>query len=404
MTRSRLRIVVAGLIGSYPLGGMAWHYLQFVVGLMRLGHDVFYLEDSGRDPYNPVEKTPSERCSFNVEYLSRVMSRFAMRDRWAYRSGGEARWYGLSDAIRTGILASTDLLINVSGSLEHPAEYRMVRRLAYVDTDPVFTQLKLARGHARFRARIDAHDVHFSFGPRVGVTLPETGQRWRPARQPILLDAWHQTALRRDVYTTVMSWTSYKSESYRGRIYGHKDVEFSRFLELPALVAPTVLEAAIAGGRTASMPRALLVERGWRVVDPDSTCPDLDAYRTYIESSKGEWSIAKNAYVQGECGWFSERSACYLAAGRPVIVQDTGLSTIIPVGIGIVPFKSIEEAASAIREVEGNYPRHAAAARAIANEYFDSAKVLPQLVDGAFASDTPTLGGGCVDIERRAGA
>jgi hypothetical protein len=390
---SPLRIVVTGLIGGYPLGGMVWHYLQYVLGLVNLGHEVFYLEDSGRDPYDPVEATPSGRCAFNVDYLNRVMSRFGMSERWAYRSRAHGSWFGMPDPVRSAVLDSADLLVNVSGSLEHPKEYRMVRRLAYVDTDPVFTQLKLARDHERFIARVNAHDVHFSFGECVAGTMPPTGHVWRPTRQPILLQAWHRERSRRDVYTTVMSWTSYKSETYRGCVYGHKDLEFMRFADIPRKVAPAVLEVASARGRTSPMPRDLLVDKGWQVVDPDAVCPDLDSYRDYIESSKGEWSVAKNAYVQARCGWFSERSACYLAAGRPVIVQDTGFSDVLPVGEGIVPFTTIDEAVSAIREVEGNYTRHAAAARAIAEECFDSSKVLARLIEDALSAEAVTAGG-----------
>jgi hypothetical protein len=384
-TTSRLRIVVTGLIGGYPLGGMAWHYLQYVLGLANLGHDVFYVEDSGRDPYDPIEGTPSGLCAFNVEYLNRVMSRFAMSERWAYRRSRQSPWFGMSDRVRSAVLQSADLLINVSGSLENPEEYRMVRRLVYVDTDPVFTQLKLARGQETFLARVNAHDVHFSFGARLSEAVPRTGHVWRATRQPILLQAWRQGTPRRHAYTTIMSWTSYKSQTYRGRVYGHKNVEFMRFVDLPRMVAPTVLEVASARGRTRPMPRNLLNEKGWQVVDPDAICPDLDSYRDYVESSKGEWSVAKNAYVQTRCGWFSERSACYLAAGRPVIVQDTGFSRLLPCGEGIVPFTTIEEAASAIREVEGNYPRHTAAARSIAEECFDSDKVLTRLIEDALS-------------------
>jgi hypothetical protein len=401
---SPLRIVVTGLIGGYPLGGMVWHYLQYVLGLARLGHDVFYIEDSGRDPYNPIEGSPSGRCAFNVDYLRRVMSRFGMTGRWAYRSGSHSSWVGMPDALRSDVLHSADLLINVSGSLEHPADYRGIRRLAYVDTDPVFTQLKLARDNERFRRRVDAHDVHFSFGTSVSESMPATGHVWRPTRQPILLREWRPTTARRDAYTTVMSWTSYKSATNGGRVYGHKDVEFARFANLPTLVAPTVLEMAIARGRIAPVPRDRLIEKGWQLVDPDAICPDLDTYRDYVESSKGEWSVAKNAYVQAGCGWFSERSACYLAAGRPAIVQDTGFSTVLPVGEGIVPFTTIEEAAAAIREVEANYARHASAARAIAQEYFDSDKVLARLIDDALSEDASLVASRHVSSRSAAGA
>ena len=379
---SQLRIIVTGLIGQYPLGGMAWHYVQYVLGLARLGHEVYYFEDTGQ-PYNPMEGGVSKTCGFNVQYLSDVMSRFGLAERWAYRFPWGPTWYGLSDSRRRDVLESADRLINVSGTLERPGEYRRARRLAYIDSDPVFTQVKLARGQADFRKLIDLHDVHFSFGERLSDVVPETGHNWRPTRQPIVLSEWAAAGSQRDVFTTVMNWTSYNPVSYRGRTYGQKDVELRRFLDLPAMVAPTVLEAAVNEGKTRRPPRELLRHKGWRVVDPQRACPDLETYRAYILSSRAEWSVAKSGYVMGQPGWFSERSACYLAAGRPVVVQDTGFGDILPCGEGIISFRTLEEAAAGIREVEGNYDRHAKAARAIAEEYFDSDKVLSRLIEEA---------------------
>jgi hypothetical protein len=393
---SQLRVIVTGLIADYPLGGMAWHYLQYVLGMARLGHDVFYLEDSGRDPYNPVEGGPSAHCRYNAPYLAELMARFGLERRWAYRSSIDGRWYGMSDERRREMLETADLLINISGSLECPDAYRGVPRLAYVDTDPAFTQLKLLRNHARFAARVDAHDVHFSFGELIGGALQPTGHRWRPTRQPVVLAEWRPSTQSRNVYTTVMSWTSYRSETYAGQVYGHKDLEFERFLDLPTVVAPIGLEIAIAPGRAGGMPSDLLARAGWRIVDPNSVCPDLDGYRTYIESSKAEWSVAKNAYVQARSGWFSERSACYLAAGRPVVLQDTGFSGFLPTGEGILSFETFDEAVAALRDVQGNYRRHARAALALADEYFDSDKVLTRLIESALASETsePATAGG----------
>jgi len=185
------------------------------------------------------------------------------------------------------------------------------------------------------------------------------------------------------VFTTVMNWTSYKPVVYGNQSYGQKDVEFRRFHDLPSLVAPAILELAVNTGKTRRTPRALLAHKGWHVVDPAEVCPDFDSYRRYLETSKAEWSVAKNGYVLGQPGWFSCRSACYLAAGRPVVVQDTGFSTIFPVGEGIVPFTTVAEAVAAIKEVEATYERHAKAARDIAAAYFDSETVLTHLIDEA---------------------
>jgi hypothetical protein len=381
-----LRIIVTGLIAQYPLGGVTWDYFQYVLGLARLGHDVYYLEDTGQWPYNPVEGGVSSGCAFNVEYLAGIMERFGLADRWAYRFPWESQWFGLSDEKRREVIRSADLLVNVSCSLANPEEYREVRRLAYIDSDPVFTQVKLARGQADFRKLIDAHDVHFSFGERLSSAVPVTGHNWRPTRQPIVLSEWHPSAPGRDVFTTVMHWTSYNTVVYCGQAYGQKDVEFERYLDLPGLVAPTVLELALGAGKTRRAPQHLLARKGWRVVDPGQVCPDLESYRGYIESSKAEWSVAKNGYVIGQPGWFSCRSACYLAAGRPVVVQDTGFSDVLPVGEGLLPFTTLEEAADAVHAVDGDYRRHARAARAIAAECFDSGKVLSRLIEEALES------------------
>lgn len=380
---SSLRIIVTGLIAQYPLGGVTWDYLQYVLGLARLGHDVYYLEDSGQWPYNPVEVGLGKECTYNVNYLAGVMSRFGLANKWAYRFPWQSQWFGLTDKERETVIESADLLINVSSALEQPLDYRQIRRLAYVDTDPVFTQVKLARGQADFCKLIDSHDILFSYGECFPEAVPTTGRRWRPIRKPTVLSEWRPSMPHRDVFTTVMNWTSYKDVTYRGQSYGQKDIEFKRFIDLPRRVAPTVLEIAINEGKTRRTPHSLLTHKGWRVVDPAKVCPDMDSYRSYIESSMAEWSVAKHGYVLGQAGWFSGRAACYLAAGRPVVVQDTGFAAVLPVGVGILPFQTIEEAAIAIREVEGNYTRHAKAARAIAEEYFDSSKVLSRLIDEA---------------------
>jgi hypothetical protein len=383
---SSLRIIVTGLIAQYPLGGMTWHYLQYVLGLARLGHDVYYLEDTGAGPYNPKDGGVVKDCAFNVDYLAGVMMRFGLADKWAYHFSVRPQWFGLSNEKRAAVIQSADLLINVSGMLGRPEDYRQVRRLVYVDTDPVFNQVKLAQGRVEFRKLIDAHDVHFSFGERFSKAVPMTGHHWRPTRQPIVLSEWRPAQPRRDVFTTVMNWTASKNPPvYGGQTYGQKDVEFIRFLDLPRRVAPTVLEIAVNAGKRRQAPLDLLTAEGWRVADPEEVCLDLDSYRRYIESSMAEWSVAKNGYVQGQSGWFSERSACYLAAGRPVIIQDTGFSTIFPVGEGIVPFTTMDEAVAAINEVKGNYARHARAARALAEEYFDSDKVITRLIEEALS-------------------
>jgi hypothetical protein len=387
-----LRIVVTGLIGQHPLGGVTWDYLQYVLGLHRLGHDVYYLEDTGNWPYNAAGTGGADwivpDCSANVRYLRAVMRRFGFADRWAFRCPVGPTWAGLSDRRRNEVLETADLLLNVSGSLAFPRRYRHVKRLAYLDSDPVFTQVKLALGQRRFRERVDLHDVHFTFGERLGRAVPRTGHRWIPTRQPIVLSEWRTSVVPRDAFTTVMNWAGDKKLACNGTEYGQKNIEFERFLELPSLVAPTRLELAIRRARRRAKsiaPLARLQRKGFRVVDPHQVCRGVDGYRRYVQTSKGEWSVAKHGYVIGRPGWFSCRSACYLAAGRPVVVEDTGFSKVLPTGEGLLSFRTPEESADAIHRVEGDYRRHAKAAREIAEEYFDSDRVLTRLVEQAIA-------------------
>jgi hypothetical protein len=420
-----LRIIVTGLITQHPLmGGITWHYLQYVVGLARLGHDVYYFEDSGQFPYDLDGGSSgtdwiARNCTYNVAYLAKIMSRFGLENRWAYHFPLKSEWFGLSEKQRETVIQSADLLINVSGSLEHPKDYRRIPHLLYIDTDPVVTQIKIALGNAEFIERVETHDTHFIFGTSLSQAVPPTGFQWRPTRQPIVLSEWRPATPRREAFTTVMNWTSYEPLTYSGRTYGQKDIEFRRFLYLPREVGPIALEVALSGTqhiewscedenlrselgepeihKTGWTPHDLVTRAGWRAVDSIAACGDLDSYRHYIESSKAEWSVAKNAYVLGQPGWFSERSACYLAAGRPVVVQDTGFSGVLPVGEGILSFRTLPEAAAGIQEVEAHYLLHSEAARAIAESYFDSEKVLSDLIDNALNDD----GGPAKAIQRR---
>ena len=393
----RLNVIVSGLIGQYPIGGVTWDYIQYLLGLAQLGHDVVYVEDSEQWPYNPREGGCGREAEFNAAYLEEVMSRFGLADRWAYRFPGGAlptgerfteRWYGMSDERRRSAIERADLLINVSSGIGPIERYREIPWLAYVDTDPVFTQIRSVQDE-RFRAHLDAHDMHFTYGECPSEVVPSTGHRWYPMRKPIAIDEWHPGAPRRDAFTTVMNWTSYDDVVWNGRAYGQKDAEFLRFVELPMMVQPTVLELAIGGGITRRVPRDLLLRAGWRLVDPLLCCADVDSYRRYIESSMGEWTVAKNGYVQGQVGWFSGRTACYLAAGRPVVVQDTGFAPIVPTGDGLLTFRTLDEAAEGVREVTANWDRHARAAREIAHAYFDAPQVVRRLLERCHARTVP---------------
>lgn len=390
------------------LGGLTWHYLNYVLGLAKLGHEVYYLEDSGQWPYTTDGgKSGNEwiapDASANVDYLQSVLGRFGLGERWAYRFPTKSQWFGLSDARRTEVLGSADLLINVSGSLEHPGNYAQAGRLVYVDTDPVFTQIKIERGETDFAARVAAHDVHFTFGECL--KEPLAGYDWLPTRQPVVLDEWSSSEAARPTFATVMNWTSYEPLTYGSRTYGQKDAEFLKFLDLPGRVAPLQLEVALSkiehvnwateniemppsardliDNNPSLTPRELLAASGWKVVNAAEVCGDLDLYRNYIRGSMAEWSVAKHGYMVGRPGWFSDRSACFLAAGRPVVVENTGIDSVLPLGRGILAFDTATEAVEAIREVAADPVMHGSAAKDIAREYFDSGPVLTWLLDRA---------------------
>ncbi|MSP67045.1 MAG: glycosyltransferase family 1 protein [Alphaproteobacteria bacterium] len=410
----RLRIVVTGLIAQHPrLGGVAWDYVQYPAGLARLGHDVTYVEDSGEWAYNfdggptgndHVARDPAP----TLAHLARVMERFGLADRWAYRFPLTGQWFGLPDARRREIVANADLVLNVSGTIEHPERYRGRGHLVYIDSDPVFTQARIALGDADFVTRQDAHDCHFSFGERHSSRMPRTAVAWRPTRQPILLDAWSSARPIGAAYTTVMSWTSYKPLRWGGLSLGQKDIEFRRFLDLPGRVPSVGLEVALGPTRHrdweaegAELPQGLraaaaahsewsvsdlLRHAGWRVADALAVGGDVDSYRDYIQGSRGEWSVAKNGYVLGQPGWFSCRSACYLAAGRPVVVQDTGFPAVIPSGRGLFAFADPDQAVAALETVERDPAAHGRAARELAHEFFSHDRVLPRLIDDALGA------------------
>lgn len=391
---------MTGLIAQHAkLGGVTWDYLNFVLGIHALGAEVYYVEDSGQWPYNfdggaNGRSWVAANCSENVAELDRVFQSIGLGDRWAYRFPVTGEWFGLSDTIRHEIVRTADVLLNVSGSLERPELYRSVSRLVYIDTDPAFTQISVLTGDEQLRSRIEAHDYHFSLGENVSSCRLGTDHNWRPIKHPVYLPAWAHSLPCRDAFTTVMNWTSYCPVTYEGQVFGQKDMELIRFLDLPTRVHQVRLEVAMPNLVHSAWeypqsnwmrgpfgtPQMLLRHHGWHPVDSIEACGDHESYHAYIISSKAEWSVAKNGYVNAHVGWFSGRSACYLAAGRPVVVQDTGIRQHLPTGLGVFAFSDINEAAAAIDAVIGAYPQHAKAAKEIAEAYFDSDKILEDLI------------------------
>jgi hypothetical protein len=384
MMPERLRITVQGYIVRGPIGGMAWHHLQYVLGLHRLGHDVYFLEDSDdyASCYDPSRGVMDTEPSYGLRFAAKAFRRLGLADRWAYHDAHTGRWLGPQAHRALQLFASADLLLNLSGVNPVRPWLMKVPVRVLIDTDPVFTQIRhLTDASALERARCHTH--FYTFGENIErgtAAVPDDGLPWRATRQPVVLDAWPVTPGREGApFSTVMQWDSYAAREYRGQRYGMKADSFAPYMNLPARVGCR-LELALGSPRA---PRAQLAQSGWRLRDPLVVTRDPWSYQRYIRASKAEFSLAKHGYVVSHSGWFSERSAAYLASGRPAVVQDTGFSEWLPVGAGILAFREYQQAVEAITDVSENYAAHCRSARAIAESYFDARDVLNRLIQSA---------------------
>jgi len=387
-SNSRLCIVVLGYLVRCPIGGMAWHHLQYAMGLKELGHDVLFLEDSNDcgDCYDPTRHVTDEDPTYGLKFAEEVFGRTGLGERWAYHDAHTSRWHGpLRDQVAE-ICDSADLMLNLSGSNPIRPWTSGIPRRALVDTDPAFEQVRQITDPERRKLAL-GHNLFFSFGENVGTPrskLPDDGLAWRPTRQPIVLDAWPAGAgPAGGKYTSVMQWWSYPPREYDGVRYGLKADSFEPYLDLPRRTSES-FELALG---SPGAPREELISMGWELVDPLATTRTPWTYQRYIQQSKAEFSIAKHGYVIANTGWFSERSAAYLASGRPVLAQDTGFSEVLKSDGGLIPFRSPEEALLGIEEVGAKYEEHCHAARRVAEEYFDSRKVLTSLIDRSMGSE-----------------
>lgn len=383
------RIVVVGAMAEMPFAGVAWQVLHYLEGFRRLGHHVTYLEDTGSWPYDPVDEGLTDDANRAVSRLRRLLDAHGF-DRWAFRNGArpEELW-GMSARELAQVLDDAEILVNLSGATVLRDEHRAVPVRVYLETDPVRPQIEIASGDEFTIAFLADHTHHFSFGERLGrpgCSVPVGRFDYRPTRQPIVIDWWRGDGTPATVdanprFTTVGNWNQpHKDIEWEGEHYGwSKSDEFAKVIDLPRLVGPgVVLELALALDDEPVIDR--LRRAGWHVRPAAALSHDADAYRDYIVGSDAEFTVAKDQNVRLRSGWFSDRTASYLAAGRPAVVQDTGFDVTLPVGEGLLAFTSADEAASAVADVAGDRPRHAAAAAAIADEYFRAETVLARLL------------------------
>lgn len=386
-----MRVVVTGLVATYPMGGVAWDYLQYVQGFRALGCEVYYLEDTGQWLYDPVAQTFTDDAAGGARYLGAALADLepALGRCWALRAP-DGGLHGLDAQTLARVCAGTDLFLNLSGSCWLREPYQAARVKAYVDTDPGYSQAKIAaveagKANESIEFSVDLirqHDVFFTLGEHLGqpdCLIPTGGLTWHPTRQPIALANWPVRPAPAGAFTTVMSWKIEPTPpSLGGRVYGGKDIEFERFMDMPSRT-PDVLEVALSG----TAPRERITAAGWRLIEARTVSATMDAYRDYILGSRGEFSIAKNAYVALRSGWFSTRSASYLACGKPVVVQETGFSAHVPPGPGLYPFTTADEAVAALAAIRDDYDRASDHARQVAESHFAADRVCARLIADA---------------------
>lgn len=391
---SSLRIVVLGYVVRGPLGGMVWSNLQYLAGLARLGHDVYFLEESGDYPacYDPLRNVTDTDPTYGLEFATRVFERLGLGTRWAYYDAHTSQWLGPCASRIPELCSATDILLNLCGVNRIRPWFESIPVRVLVDEDPAFTQIRhLTDTAARDEALM--HTAFFSFGENIGLTscsIPQDGIPWRPTRQPVVLDNLAVTPGNEGgKFTTVMLWDSYRVREYAGVRYGMKSDSFQPYLDLPSR-SNVRFELAVGGP---AAPRQLLQSNGWSLLDPREPTRDPWTYEAYIQGSKAEFGVAKHGYVVSRSGWFSERSVTYMASGRPVVVQDTGFTRWLETGLGVLPFSTRDEALAGIEEVNARYVVHCQMAREVANEYFDARKLLDRLITEAFAFSGPPASG-----------
>jgi hypothetical protein len=380
MKNRKLRILLSGMIAEDPhQGGATWAVLQYVLGLKRLGHEVFFLEPLKETALRPNDVSLTR--SVNAAYFRQVMGEFALEGAAALLVAGTHQTAGLSYTELRQIARHVDVLINISGLLTDQDLIGRIPVRVYLDLDPAFNQLwQAAQGIDRHFAN---HSHFVTIGQAIGqpvCDVPTCGLPWIRTFQPVVLAYWPVAQhLVYDALTTVGNWRAYGSIEYEGVFYGQKAHSLRPLITLPTLTQERFLMAmAIHPDERKDL--TALASHGWELVDPARVCHTPASYQEFVRGSKAEFGIAKSGYVAARCGWFSDRSICYLASGRPVIAQETGFSRFLPTGEGLLTFETCAEVLAGIEALNRHYTVHSRAARALAEHYFDSDKVLTQML------------------------
>jgi hypothetical protein len=368
------------MIAAIPgQGGATWAVLNWLLGLRRLGHDVLFVESLS--PENLEPRGTSLEESANARYFGHVVRESGLERRAALLLDGSMRSVGLASAEVIEFARRADILINLSGLLARDDLLGPVRTRVYVDLDPAFTQLwHIVQG---LDLRFDGHTHFATVGDAIGsphCDVPTCGLAWHPVRPPVVLERWPFEEPRGGAITTVANWRGYGSIECAGTFYGQKAHSLRSFLEVPRRTGEDfVLALSIHPDETADL--AALRRNGWKRVDPVRVAGSPRRYQRFLRDSLAEFGIAKSGYVNSRCGWFSDRSACYLATGRPVLTHDTGFTSAIPSGSGLFRFRNEDDVITAVESLRKDPARHAREARHLAERFFDSDRVLADLIE-----------------------
>jgi hypothetical protein len=373
------RIVLGSYAVQFPLGGYLSWVLQWLHGFRELKHDVYFVEKASWSNacFDPVTNAMSDNCTYGVETIGAMLQRYGLGDHWCFVDF-QGRYHGLPPSQIASVFDSADLFIDMGthGSWLAQATHTGLRVL--IDGEPGWTQIQMQKKLEAGKA-IPEYDYYYTVGQNIGTrasSAPTAGREWRPVFDPVAMTLFSFTPAEPDApFTTVMSWQAHQPLQYDGRVYGQKDREFEKFMELPQR-SHARLEIAVAG----NIPRRQLKDAGWELADAHAVSISLDAFRQYVVGSSGEFSVCKNVFVDTNSGFFSERSAAYLASGRPVVMQETGFSRFLPCGHGLFAVRTVDEAAAAIDAIRTDLNRHCAWAREIAFEYLATSVVLTKLL------------------------
>jgi hypothetical protein len=378
------------MIARLPAPGLIWQTVQYLVGFRRLGYDPYYVEAHGgtpRDLMHGVREKGDHGSAEAAAFIASIMRQFDFEDRWVFHSRFDGdRYCGLTEAQTKALYRSAALIINYHGSTVPLPEHAETGRLVYLETDPVGLEIELHRQYREALTFVAPHRAFFTWGLNYGnpdckVPMPD-GLTFRHSPPAILPDLWDEYAdPRNHAFTTVGNWRQPGAARLDGEVYHwSKHLEFLKFIDLPSRTSQT-FELALGAPSYTEEDFQLLASHGWRVLDAAVVSGSLPSYRQYVCSSRAEFTVAKDQNVRLRSGWFSERSATYLAAGRPVVTQETGFSNVLPTGCGLFGFSTMDDILEAVDAINSDYATHSRAAIEIARDYFSYEVVLPRLLN-----------------------